>query len=176
MREHCRVPCTILRPAAVYGPRDGDFLLAFRAARRPLVPVVGARKPLSLIYVADVAEAVARSIGCEPSFGGTYHLAHAVPCTQGEVMRAVAAATGRRPLLLRLPGPVLYPACVARGLWARVTGRPSILNMDKIAEFRAPGWVCDTAGAERVLGFVAATALEDGLRRTAEWYAEAGWL
>lgn len=176
VRERCRVPFTILRPAAVYGPRDGDFLLIFRAVRGGLAPMVSASQPLSLIYVGDVAQAVVRSIGCARGFGNVYHLAHPAPCTQGELVRAVAQALDARPVRLPLPAPVLYPVCLARGLWARITGRPGILNMDKIAEYRAAGWVCETAAAREDLGFVADTALEEGLRRTAEWYAEAGWL
>lgn len=176
VRERCRVPWTILRPAAVYGPRDGDFLLLWRAAGGRVVPLVGGAQPLSLIYAPDLAEAVLRCIGLERSFGGVYHVAHPAPCTQEELVRSLAAAQGRRPLLLPLPGLVLYPVCAARGLWARITRRPTILNLDKVAEYRAPGWVCDTSRAREDIGFVAPTPLDEGVRSTLDWYREHGWL
>jgi len=41
VQEHAQVPIAILRPAAVYGPRDGDFLLMFKAARARWLPSFG---------------------------------------------------------------------------------------------------------------------------------------
>ncbi|NLW50126.1 MAG: NAD-dependent epimerase/dehydratase family protein [Candidatus Brocadiaceae bacterium] len=176
VRERCRVPWTILRPAAVYGPRDRDFLLVFRGVRGRLVPVFGGSKPLSLVYVEDLADCVLRALDAEHGAGGTYHVAHPDPVTQRAFMRAIEAAVGARPVHVRVPGLAVTAACAARGAWARLSGRPGILSMDKAAELRAPGWVCDTADAARDLGFEASTRLADGLGRTAEWYAEAGWL
>ena len=45
---------TIVRPPAVYGPRDSDMLELFRAARFGLVPVPP-RGRTSIIYVEDLA-------------------------------------------------------------------------------------------------------------------------
>ena len=38
VRDHCRAEYVILRPPAVYGPRDAEFLRLFKAVRRHLLP------------------------------------------------------------------------------------------------------------------------------------------
>jgi dihydroflavonol-4-reductase len=45
-----------------------------------------------------------------------------------------------------------------------------------VREACCAGWVCDPGRARRELGFCASTGLEEGLRRTLDWYKEAGWL
>jgi len=177
VRSESRVHFTILRPAAVYGPRDRDLYLPFGAIRRGVAPLLaGGRYPLSLIYVADVAQAVLMAMGRVRGFGGTYHLAHPVPWTQRAFLAAIAEAMGARPWRLPLPVPTLYPICAVSELWSRLTSRPSIVNLQKIPEYCAPGWVCDTARAAEDLGFVAATPLGDGIRLTLRWYEDNGWL
>lgn len=177
VRTACRVPYTILRPAAVYGPRDTDFFLLFKAVRGGLVPLVdGGRQPVSLAFAPDVAAGVLAAIGCDRARGRTYHLAHPVPWTQRALLGRMAEAMGVRPRHVPVPGPVLWGACLLRDLWARLTGRPSIMNLTKVPEYRAPGWVCATEAAREDLDFVAATDLDAGIRLTLKWYEDEGWL
>lgn len=177
VRRHSRAPHTILRPAAVYGPRDRDFRGAFLAVRRGFMPLPkGGTQPLSLIYVTDLAEAIVRAIGCSRCQGKTYHLAHPVPSTQRGFLSEVAEAMGVEAASLPVPVIALYPVCLMRDLWARVTSRPSIMNLAKIPELAARGWVCATDRAAEDLGFVAGTSLAEGIRLTLAWYEDNGWL
>jgi nucleoside-diphosphate-sugar epimerase len=50
------------------------------------------------------------------------------------------------------------------------------VNLAKIPEYTAPGWVASTERAARDFGFVAATPLDEGIRLTLEWYEGNGWL
>jgi nucleoside-diphosphate-sugar epimerase len=60
LAERRRLPVCIVRPPAVYGPRDTNFLPLFRAAQRyRLAPVIGStRKQVSLVHVADLVEGI----------------------------------------------------------------------------------------------------------------------
>jgi nucleoside-diphosphate-sugar epimerase len=177
VRDLCRVPYTILRPAAVYGPRDGDLLLAFKMVKRGIMPLIGGgRQPVSLVYVGDVVEGVLRSIGAAAGIGGTYHLAHPVPWTQRALLATIAEAIGVEPRRIVVPAAVLYPLCLVRWIWSRIAARPSIMSLEKIPEYAAPGWACATDRAARDLGFVARVGLEEGVRRTLSWYEGEGWL
>jgi nucleoside-diphosphate-sugar epimerase len=177
VRDRCRAAYTILRPAAVYGPRDSDFFLAFKTVAGGLAPLLGGgRQALSLAYVADVAEAIVLAAEGRAQSGGIHHVAHGRPTTQRGLLAAIGRALGREPLMFPVPGFMLYPACALRGVWARIVGSPSIMNLSKIPEYRAPGWVCTTESAHEALGFEAATSLEEGVRLTAEWYRSEGWL
>ncbi len=177
IRQRSRVPYTILRPAAVYGPRDREFHAVFEAIRRGFMPLVGTgARSLSLIYVTDLVEAVSKVIGCARCERNTYHLAHAVPSTQRDFFSRIAQAMGVAAVPLPMPVLALYAVCLARDLWSRITSRPSMMNLDKIAEIRASGWVCATDRAVEDFGFSAGTSLGEGIGLTLAWYEENGWL
>jgi nucleoside-diphosphate-sugar epimerase len=177
VRRRSRVPYTILRPAAVYGPRDRDFYLVFKMVGSGIVPLInGGMQPLSFVYAGDVAEAVGRAVGRDSALGRTYHVAHPVPCTQRDFALSIAGVMGVEPARFYVPSFALYPVCLVDQAVSAITGTPSILNLDKIAEYTAPGWVCSTDLAAAELDFVAGTSLEEGLRRTLDWYGSQGWL
>jgi len=170
-------PWTILRPAAVYGPRDGEFLALFRAVKRRIMPVFDkGGKRFSLVHVRDVARAVLRCLSCEDALGKIYNVAAEPPCSNAELLGEIAGRMGVRALRVPVPFPVLYAVCLAREAVSRVTRRPDILSRDKLAELRAPGWVCSTERIRRDLGFVAGTTLRAGVAETLEWYRSHGWL
>jgi nucleoside-diphosphate-sugar epimerase len=177
VREHCACEFTILRPPAVYGPRDADFLTAFRAVRHHVIPLVrGGRQPLSLIYAEDLAEAAVQCLTSPAAAGRTYNVASPEVATAGEVLRQAARALHAWAVPAPVPVPLLrLLATVQEGL-SRLSGRANILNRDKVRELSAPGWVCDTSRLRNEVGFVARTPLAEGLAVTMDWYRTAGWL
>ena len=57
-----QLPVTIVRPAAVYGPRDRDFLRAFRLAARSIaIHAVPRENRFSIVHVADLVDALVRA-------------------------------------------------------------------------------------------------------------------
>ena len=60
VRSACKSEHVILRPPAVYGPRDTEFLPLFKAVKAHILPRLGSsRLALSFVFVKDLAEAVA---------------------------------------------------------------------------------------------------------------------
>ena len=174
--HHCRAGYVMLRPPAVYGPRDVEFLRLFRAVNRHLLPKPSSAQALSLVFVRDLAEAVATCL-THPAVGGkTYFVASPEVVTARAMAVEIAAQSGAWTLPLPLPAALLWPVCLANELASRVTRRPALLNLQKFAELRAPGWVCDPARIERDTGFVCATTLKPGIAETLTWYREHTWL
>jgi nucleoside-diphosphate-sugar epimerase len=170
-------PRVVLRPGAVYGPGDADFLELFQTARRGFIPQFGGgRQPLNLVYADDLARLTVRCLTDPRAVGRTFHVAHPQPTTARELGRAVAAALGVKAKPVSLPLAFLVPISWGAELVSRLTGRPSIVSVDRRRLLTAPGWVCDTSHLRVELGWECETNLEEGLRRTAAWYQEAGWL
>jgi dihydroflavonol-4-reductase len=166
----------ILRAPAVYGPRDRDLYRFFRLAARGIVPVpTGPARPLQLIHVEDLAEALVLAVTAE-SAQGIVHVAETRCYAWEEVARMVAAAVGRNARVVRVPGALIQGAAVLSGLASALAGRSTIFDADKARELLAPGWLCETQGAKDVLGFAARIPLDQGLRDTAQWYRDHGWL
>jgi nucleoside-diphosphate-sugar epimerase len=177
LREHARFPYAILRPAAVYGPRDGDFLLMFKAARARWLPSFGAgRQQLSLVYVEDVARAVLACLEHPASENRIYNVAHTEVLTAHALTAEIGRQLGVKTIQIPLPTPLLWPVCLVGEAIARLSGRPSIVNLQKYPELAAPGWVCDNRRLRDELGCEPATGLQDGIARTLAWYRQQGWL
>jgi dihydroflavonol-4-reductase len=176
IRSRCRVPYTILRPPAVYGPRDSGFLPMFKAVKRHLQPRPSHRQALSLVYVQDLAEAVVACLNHPAAAGKTYFVASGELTTGGRMAEEIAGQLGVWALPCPLPPAFLWPLCLAQEIASRVTGKPGLLNLQKFAELKAPGWVCDASRLERELGHTCSTTLRQGVAESLRWYLAQGWL
>lgn len=177
VREHCRIPFVILRPAAVYGPRDTEFLRLFRTVRAGWLPLFGGgRQPLNLVFVRDLAAVVVEALTHPAAERETFFVAHPQPTTSGELAREIAYQLGVRPRAMRLPVAALWPVCALAELSAQITRRPGVVSLHKFAELRAPGWVCDVTKLARLLGLTCATPLPAGVAETIAWYRQQSWL
>jgi nucleoside-diphosphate-sugar epimerase len=172
-----RVPWTVVRPPMVYGPRDQEVLKVFRLARLGIVPVLGdGTQELSAIYGADLALALIAAGTSPTTVGRTYFACHTEIFTAEALGRAVGAAMGRSPMILRVPSPIGRSALRLTETAARLAGRTTILTVDKANEFYQTGWTADPSSLTRDTGWTANSNLETGLAETYAWYRGAGWL
>lgn len=176
LRNRCRVPFTIIRPPAVYGPRDTGFLEMFKAVKRHLLPRPGKCQALSIVFARDLAEAVVVCLEHPAAAGKTYFVASREIVTSRELAELIARTMQVWTVPVPLPAAVLWPLCLAQELISRVTGRASLLNLQKFAELHAPGWVCAPSRLEREIGFSCQTPLLMGIPETLNWYRREGWL
>lgn len=167
----------VLRPPAVYGPRDRDLLVFFRLASRGLLPLPdgGRDRRLQLIHVTDLAEALIRA-GEAPAAHGIYHVADPQAYAWRDIATLIGRSVGRRARVVPVPATLIRSAAAVSEVFARVTGRPNIFNREKALELLAPGWECDVSRAAEELGFEARIPLPQGLAETAAWYRGQNWL
>jgi nucleoside-diphosphate-sugar epimerase len=176
VRNHCRAEHVILRPPAVYGPRDTEFLRLFQAVKRHLLPKPGGGQALSLVFVRDLAEVVVTCLDHPAAAGQTYFVAAREVVTARSLAEEIAAQMNVWTLPLPLPTALLWLLCLARELLSRLTGQPGVLSLQKFAELRAPGWVCDPTRLERETGCACLTTLKTGVTETLSWYRQQHWL
>jgi dihydroflavonol-4-reductase len=174
------LPWTIVRPPAVYGPRDVELLRVFRLARRGITPVFGdGSQELSLIYVEDLARALLAAARARDAVGRTYFAAHPDVVRSRAFVLAVGRAVrpdARPPIVVPLPTPVARAALWVTGLAAKLTRRATVLTPDKANELLADAWTCSPAALERDTGWTPNYSLAAGLAKTVAWYRERGWL
>jgi nucleoside-diphosphate-sugar epimerase len=176
VRTRARVPWTIVRPSAVYGPRDRGFLPLFRMASHGIsLMVASPATPFTFIYVDDLVAALMAAGTGDRAVGQTMFLGHPAPETADDLMRALADAFTRKYRPLRLPSFVM-PILGAAGDVCWKLGLKPAVDGARAAEIRAGGFVCSVDRAREVLGFTAAVPLRDGVARTARWYRDDGWV
>jgi nucleoside-diphosphate-sugar epimerase len=171
-----RIRMVILRAPAVYGPWDTDLFHFFRIAKYGFIPVpTGPERRLQMVHAADLAAALVRGV-VAPAARGVYHIAEPRSYSWEAVGRMVGAAVGRRVRALPVPAALLGGLAGVVETAAGLVGSSSIFNRDKARELLAPGWLCETESARAEMGYEARIGLDEGLRATARWYRDNGWL
>ena len=168
---------TIVRPPAIYGPRDREILELFRAARWGVVPMPPAGRA-SIVHVDDLARlllalardgtGVARGQVLEPDDGRAGGWSHR------ELALAIGAAIGRRQVKVpHLPAAMLRAAVWLDRLMRREKAK---LTADRVGYMVHPDWVCRPEHAPPPSLWSAQIDTREGLAQTARWYRAKGWL
>ena len=172
-----KIPITIIRPPAIYGPRDKDVFLFFKAVKRGIKPLFGTGKNyFSLVYVKDLVEGIILATENPMAVGQIYFIADEKPYSYGEADELIQKALNVRAITIRIPIPILTVfACISE-LACRIKGKAPSFNLDRVKQFKQNFWVCDVSKAKTELGFSARYSLKDGIKETVKWYKENGWL
>ncbi len=96
---------TILRPSVIFGPEDNFFNMFANMFRfMPFVPLIGGgHTKFQPVYVCDVAEAIATTLGNKKCFGKTYELGGPEIYEMKEIYRFILRTIKRRRLMLYVP-------------------------------------------------------------------------
>lgn len=170
------VPVAIVRPGAIYGPGETRLLKVFRAIARGRYAVVGnGRAHYHLVYLDDLVDGFLLALERSEAAGETFILAGPRSVSQDELAAVVASATGGRVAPFHVPawplqrlGDLVEAVCVPLGVDPPIHRR------------RVDFWVKNRSfsidKARRLLGYSPKVDVEEGVRRTAEWYRAAGWI
>jgi nucleoside-diphosphate-sugar epimerase len=169
---------TVLRPPALYGPRDNEIFAVFKAVDKGLLPTIGGpSNTLSMLYGADCAAACIRAIFADVPSGSVYFVDDGRVYRLREMLEGVEGALGKKALVrVNLPMSVVYLAALGTEVFGKLTNRAVMLTRDKVNEIRQPHWVCDSEDTRRALGWTPRVMLDEGTRLTARWYRDNGWL
>jgi dihydroflavonol-4-reductase len=171
------IPVVVVRPPAVYGPRDLAFFPLFKLASCGIQPrLAGEGQRFSLCYVGDVVRGLLLVAEKEESRGEIFFLSDGRDYGWKEIGDAFARAAGRKTLCVPVPRSFIWTYAVAAEMVAAIRRRAAVINRDKVMEMVQPGWVCDNDKSRRLLGFEPQVTLDEGARLTFGWYKEAKWL
>ena len=175
--RRCKSDCVVLRPPAVFGPRDDGFLSLFKAVKAHILPHLGSnRLALSFVFAKDLAETTVTCLTHPAAIGKTFYVASPAIIRVHTLADEIALQLKTWTLPLPLPAAALWPVCVLQEIVSRLTGKPNVLSRQKYVELSAPGWVCDPARLRQEIGVVCATPLRTGIAETLAWYRQQGWL
>jgi len=171
------LPLLILRPSAVYGPRDRDIYTFFKLLSKKIKPRFYSQKQrISLCFVEDIVQAILLASERKGGSGEIFFLSDGKDYRMEEVSDIFASAMGVNPVSIRLPEWMIYGVASLSEYLSKLTGRPALLNRGKVEEMVQKNWVCDITKARTVLGFKPLVSLAEGARLTFEWYKKENWL
>jgi nucleoside-diphosphate-sugar epimerase len=171
------LPLLILRPSAVYGPREKDIYIFFKLLSKRIKPCLsGKDQHLSLCYVEDIVQAILLAAQAQETSGEIFFLSDGEDYRLEEVGEVFAKAMGVKALCLRVPEWMVLRMASFSEYLSKLSGTPPLLNKGKIEEILQRNWVCDITKAKNALGFKPHITLEQGAKLTFEWYKKENWL
>jgi nucleoside-diphosphate-sugar epimerase len=165
------IPVTIIRPPAVYGPRDKDMLVIFKMIKKGFFFDLG-KCYYSLLYVEDLVRGILLCTGNKQAEGKTYFLSDNKSYTGEELAMQISSALNVKAKPLKVPKFVMpFFAYMSERI-----NKYGIINRDRIKDFRHSHWVCDAKLAREEIGFIPKVAIKEGVKWTADWYRIHRWL
>jgi nucleoside-diphosphate-sugar epimerase len=174
--EENGIPVTIIRPAMVYGPRETtNKLRLFQTIQNGTFRIIGnGDNHMCFVYVDDVVQGSILAGEKKNATGEIYILSSERAYTMNEIIGAIA-----KELEVRTPSHI--------PIWLANIAGFSFEIISKILKFSPPlsrsrvktlthNHVYDISKAKRELGYEPKIDLEEGVRRTVEWYKENGLL
>jgi nucleoside-diphosphate-sugar epimerase len=166
----------VARPIGIYGPGDTRFLRMFRGLARGNFPMIGSGKPFyHLTYIDDLVEGF-RLCGTVPAAAGrTYILAGPRYTTLEQLVAMVARELKVEPPRFHWPvWPFWTAGLLCEMVCVPLRVEPPIFR--RRVDFYTKSRAFDTTRARTELGFAPRVDLEEGIKRTADWYRGEGLL
>ena len=169
------VPVTVLRPEFLYGPGDTHLLGLFKAIKKRMFFLIdGGQSLLHPTYIEDIIQALLACCGNTGTIGETYLIAGERSVTVKEFTGLIAKYLGVKRINRSLSAKTA--AFIARVFEFLLP----ILNIDppltlSRVKFFTESRSYDTLKARKGLG-LQSFALEEGIKKTIEWYKSKGYL
>jgi dihydroflavonol-4-reductase len=171
------LPLLILRPSAVYGPRDKDIYAFFKCLSKKIKPcLLGQVQHLNLCYVQDIVQAILLAADSQAESGEIFFLSDGHEYRMEEIGDIFARTMGVRAFRIRVPKQMILGIASFSEYFSKFSKRPSLLNKGKVKEMVQRDWVCNITKAKTVLGFEPRIPLPEGAKLTFEWYRKENWL
>ncbi|MEW6506873.1 MAG: NAD(P)-dependent oxidoreductase [Bacteroidota bacterium] len=172
-----RLPISIIRAVAVYGPRDTEIYLVFKTYKQGLLGLIGFNKKLvNIIHVTDLVNGIYLAAIAEKAIGQTYFLGSEEYYDWKQIGNAISKAMGRKALTIRVPHIIVFIVAAIAQFFALFSTKAATFNIEKAKDFVQQYWTCDVSKAVNELGFRQKISLEEGMKETVAWYREMKWL
>ncbi|MGK7369200.1 MAG: NAD-dependent epimerase/dehydratase family protein [Candidatus Halalkalibacterium sp. M3_1C_030] len=168
---------TILRPPAVYGPREDQIFTFFKAVSNRICPIIGDGKhpKISMVYVSDVIQGILKAAEQKEKGVHTYFITGKDVHSWNEIRGTTAKVLGKKSIPIYIKPKLVKKIAGFIEKTASFFGTYPVINKDKAKEMIME-WTCTAEKAEKELGYKPKHTLAEGIARTIHWYQLHHWL
>jgi len=171
-----KISGVVVRPVGIYGPGDTRFLKLFRHIYRGTFRMIGTGQVLyHMTYVEDLVEGLILAGEKEDAVGEVYTIGGEEYVTLDELVGLIAEALGVEKPTRRIPVWPIWAASVLCEAFCRPLRIEPPLHRRRL-DFFTKDRAFDISKAKRELGYQPRIDLRTGLKITADWYRDQGWL
>jgi len=166
---------TILRPTAIYGPRDKDIYIFFKQLKKGIEPYIGdVAQKMSFIYVKDLASVTIKALyTCNQN---TYNLSDGNFYDRYELANIAKNILNLKTVKIHLPVNFVKTIAYLAEKVSSLSNKAAVLNTEKLKELTGVNWACEIEKAKYDLGYYPLYNLDAGLTETLNWYKTNKWL
>lgn len=169
-------PVTILRPTAIYGPRERDLFLVANYLKKGLDPHIGKfKQKLSFVHGKDVAALAVKALFLEQA-NGIYNVTDGHVYGRYDYGIIIKKILNKKAFRVHIPIGLLKIILIGVEKINKSLNKVSPVNREKLNELAAENWSCDISKAKNILGYLPVYDLELGLKESIDWYVENKWL
>ena len=177
IRADARVSWTVVRPVSVYGEGDKDFLELFKLQNLGLNVRIGRQdKLMNLIHIGELCQFIQLCLSSKEAENQVFFASDGQVYSQAQFSELVSRLLGKPSRRITIPVPLARVVFTGGDLLGRLTGKPQVVNRQKMREILADNWLCSIEKARRLLGWNPLADLEGKLSATLDWYRNKGWL
>jgi dihydroflavonol-4-reductase len=172
-----KLPVTICRAPAVYGERDTEIFIYFQNFAKGITTTIGFdKKVLSLIHAVDLAEGLYKAAVSENTAGKVYFISSEKFYSWVEVNAVTSKVLNKKVIKIPVPHFVVYTIAAIAQFFSMFSSKAATLNLEKARDLVQHAWICDTQKAMREFGYKQNISIEEGIKRTVDWYKEMNWI
>lgn len=170
-----KFPITIIRPPAIYGPRDSMIFPVFKLAKRGwFVLPASSQIKITMAYVEDVAAACLWAAKSDGAKNETFIVADGDRYRWHDIADCLSHLLERKVRKIPLVKSALWPIAFAEEMRAKLFSKQPRLNRGHLHQFFR-SWNYDISKIKQA-GFTPQFNLARGMRAAVEGYRQLGWL
>ena len=170
------LPFVIFRPTAVYGPKEKDIFTLFEIVYKGALPLIGFhQQALTFIYVKDLVSLLLSALQSS-AINKTYFVTDGNIYDKADLGNYISKQQNKQAIRFTIPLSIMKVLAFFSQSFYGLQGKLAPLNSEKYKELKAASWNCETKNTFEDFNFSPVYNLEKGVKETADWYEEKGWL
>lgn len=160
---------TILRPPMVFGPRDFEMLRLFKAISKGFFPLKEGKGYIEFLYVENLVDVCILAMK-KGKKGEIYHINNGESYRMSDVVKTIAKAENVKLKPIKFPNWSLVLAGVFMELLGKIFGFHPPFSRNTVIWMTKSFWYTECTKAKKELGYQPKINLEEGIKRTVEYY------
>ncbi len=170
------LPYIIIRPTAIYGPREKEIFTFFKLINKNIEGYIGNKKQhLTFIYIKDLTKTILDAT-LSRFREKAYFISDGKYYPQTDLGKYAKQFLDKKTFRLHVPVSLVKSIAWLLEQPAKLTRNYPALNLEKVHILESMNWKCDLTALKEDLNFRPQYDLERGLEETLKWYRENGWL
>jgi len=168
-----QLPHTTVRLPIVFGPRSFKGLFSVYKLLKKRLHFNFGKGESNVGFVQDMVDGMIDASQSQKTVGKAYFIGDEKTYSLNEIFEAIQKALGKKAVKIKIPYFIAYLFAASSELYAKMNGGQVLLFRK---DFKYPFWRMDVSKAEKDFGFKTKIPLDVGLKITADWYRENGFL